>query len=266
MTSIGAIQTQCTSLETIHMPLSVVYGCNTTGFTLTNLPNLRSLTSHDVSVVIGQDGSADGLYLYTTLGISVPAVGACLGSVSLAKVSESIGWVNKFNIKNEGTLEYDTPAFGNGQLYKNQTTALLSQLESRGYIYIKKFVGTTGSYWESSPTSVVSTNDYSSIELNRTIDKAVRGVYISLLPFINGPLQIDPITGKLASITVKELETAGGNSLTSMVSAQEINGYKVTVDPNQNVLSTGITNVVIAISPIGVNKEIVVTIGFQSSI
>ena len=160
------------------MPLSIIFGGNTKSYTsLTTLPNLRTEIAPNVSMIIGQDGSSLGATLASTYGVSVPALGACLGSVSIASVNECIGWVNKFDIKNYGTLEYDSPAFGNGQLIINTTATLQTQLENNGYIFIRKFVGLAGSYFEDSPTAIAFTSDFDYIEMQRTIDKAKRGLY-----------------------------------------------------------------------------------------
>jgi hypothetical protein len=266
MTDIGALQSIETTLESMSMPLSIVYGSTTKSFTLTGLPSLRTETANKVSMVIGQDGSATGAALATTYGVSVPAVGACLGTISLAKVSENIGWVNQFDIKNYANLEYDTPAFGNGALVQNQTTALLTQIQNNGYIFLRKFIGLNGTYWNDSPTAIVATSDYAYIEENRTIDKAIRGIRTYVLPFLNGPIKIDPTSGKIDITTIKVIENAVGLPLTVMVSATEISGFNVFINPNQNVLSTSILYIVVKIVPIGVAREIVVTIGFALSV
>ena len=262
LTSVGAIQTQCNNLKTNHMPLSVIFGGNTKAIALNNLPDLTTSSSPNVSIVIGQDSSYKGLSLYTSYGVSIPAVGATLGTISKSKVSENIGWVNNFDIKNNATLEYDEPAFGNGVLYKNQAVSLLNQLQTRGYIFIRKFVGLTGSYFNDSPTADSVISDYCYIERNRTIDKAIRNVRTRILPYVNSPLEIDPTSGKLSPITIASFKNECGIPLIDMVNNGEISGYAVNINPNQNVLSTNTLYITIAIVPIGVARHIQITIGF----
>ena len=266
MTDIGALQTIASNLETINMPCSIIFGNNTKGLALSSLPNLRSLTSPKVSMVIGQDGSSKGLSLYTTYGISIPAVGAALGTISLAKVCQNIGWVGGFPIKNEGTLEYDEPAFGNGTLVKNVTDTQLTTIQNSGYIFLRKLIGSTQTFWNDSPTAVVATNDYSFIESNRVFDKARRLLRINVLPFINSNILINASNGQIDPLTLKVIENACNSALTNMVSNGEISGYKVVIDPTQNVLSTSKLNIVIAIVPLGVARQIVITLGFSLSI
>ncbi|MEI6850157.1 MAG: DUF2586 family protein [archaeon] len=263
---IGALQTIAAALEVLEMPCSIIFGGNTKSVGLSSLSNLRALSASKVSMVIGQDGSATGLSLYNTYGVSVPALGAALGTISLAKVSENIGWVNKFNIKNEGTSEYDNPTFGNGIYVSSQTTTALTNIQNKGYIFLRKFVGLTGTYWNDSPTAVVETSDYAYIENNRVFDKARRGIRKDVLPYVNSPIKIDPTSGKVDITTIKAIENAATNSLSQMLSAEELSGYKVTINPNQNVLSSGILYITVALVPIGVAREIIITLGFVLSV
>ena len=53
-----------------------------------------------------------------------------------------------------------------------------------------------------------------------------------------------------------------GTPLIQMQSANEISGFNVNINPNQNVLSTGILNVTVELVPVGVARNIIITIGF----
>ncbi|MEZ5195114.1 MAG: DUF2586 family protein [Bacteroidales bacterium] len=141
----------------------------------------------------------------------------------------------------------------------------LSALDTKGYIFAYKESGISGTYFNDSHTCIDITSDYAYIENNRTIDKAIRGVRTYLLPELNGPVSVDPVSGKLAADYCKYLEEQAGLALKYMQQAGEVNGYGLFVDPDQNVLSTSVVNVAIAIVPIGVSRTINVTIGFTLS-
>lgn len=260
-----AIQAVCDNLDTIHQPVSsVLYGANMASVSdLTTLTDLNTLNAPKASAVISQDGAGLGAFLYVTTGKSVTTLGALLGAVSLSKVSEDIAWPEKFNIS-DGT-ECDTPAFANGTLVANVSQSLLNTLDDRRYIFLIKYVGLAGSYFNDSHTAVVVSSDYAYIENNRTIDKAIRGVYSSLIRYINGPITLNS-DGTLKDTTVAFYESQGSINLDQMVRDTELSAFSVVVDPAQNVLSTGIVVVSIKLVPIGVARQITVNIGFTTKI
>jgi hypothetical protein len=103
---------------------------------MSTLTDLGALNNPKVSAVISQDGAALGALIALAYGKSVTNLGAALGAVSLAKVSEDIAYVAKFNLSN-GT-ECDTIAFANGQLFTAISDGLVTQLDSFRYIFPEK--------------------------------------------------------------------------------------------------------------------------------
>ena len=98
-----------------HKQLNALYAGKMTSITdLTTLTNLNTLTANKCSAVISQHGAGQGAFLAATSGQSITTLGATLGAVSLAAVSDDIAWIGKFNIS-DGT-ECDTLAFANGTL------------------------------------------------------------------------------------------------------------------------------------------------------
>jgi hypothetical protein len=100
------VQTVVAAKRLVHRPFSVIMGFSDFGaaYDWSAAPDLRALASDGVSVVIGASGTGLGYSLATT-GNNMPAIGAVLGAVSLAKVHESIGWVAKFNFSDGTELE-----------------------------------------------------------------------------------------------------------------------------------------------------------------
>lgn len=260
---IGKLQTIANTLENSDMPAVILYTANVTSLASLTY-DLRQLTAPKVSVVIGQDGGAEGAALYDAQSRSISCIGNALGCLSKASVHESIAWVGKFNAANG---ELDVPAFVDGSLYKDTATGIIDTLNSRGYIFLRKLNGIGGTYYNDSHVCAsIANNDYAYIEANRTMDKAIRGVRTYLLPQLNGPVKVDAATGKLDKPFITALETIAGRALEQMERDGELSGYKVVINPEQNVLSTGQLTVNIVNVPLGVMRSIIVKIGYVTQI
>lgn len=259
-----AIQTVCTELDGLHKPLSVIYAGDISAVTdLTTLTDLSLLTANKVSAVIGQDAGGQGNFLYLTVGKSITTLGATLGAVAFAAVSEDIAWPNKFNISNG--IECDTIGFANGQSIAAISQSTLNTLDDRRYIFLVKYVGLGGSYFNDSHCAIVVTSDYAYIENNRVIDKAIRGVYASLIAQMNSPLKLNA-NGTLSDSTIAFFINLAEPNLDQMIRDGELSAREVLIDPTQNVLSTGNLVVSVSLVPIGVARQITVNIGFTTKL
>ena len=246
--------------DAIKRPLSALYAADVSGTTdLTTLTNLNNLSAPKVSAILGQDGAASGYYLFKAVGKSITCLGAALGAVSLASVNESIGWVGKFNISDG--VEHDTPAFANGDLVKSKAQGYASTLNTMRYIYLMKYVGVSGSYFNDSHTAIVSSSDYAYIENNRVIDKAIRGINASTIPALGAPLVLNK-NGTLTEETAQYYISISGVNLEEMKRNKELSEYQILIDRTQNVLSTNELDIVCEIVPVGVARKIKFKIGF----
>jgi len=264
--NITLIDGVCKTNDALHKPISAIYAADLSATTdISTLSDLNLLSANKVSVTIGQDSGGQGNYLWLTTGKSVTNLGTLLGTIALAKVSESIAWVGQYNISNGA--ECEVLGFANGQLFSSAavTDNLLEVMNSKRYIFLKKFVGLSGSWFNDSHTAILSNSDYAYIENNRTIDKAIRGIYSSLLPSLNSPLTLNA-DGSLAETTTAYLESQAGVNLDQMVRDTELSAYAVVINPAQNVLST--SKIIIAVTLVinGVARQIEVPIGFKPSI
>jgi hypothetical protein len=131
--------------------------------------------------------------------------------------------------------------------------------------FLRKFVGVAGSYFNDSHTAVAKSSDYAFIENNRVIDKAIRGVYASVLPDLNGPLELNA-NGTLSDVTVEYLTGKAELPLEQMDRNGELSAYLVTIDPSQNVQSAGKLVIGVKLVALGVARNITVNIGFTSGI
>lgn len=259
------IQTVLEALDTAHKPISSVLFAGDISATsnLSTLANLATLTAYKTSVVIGQDGGGLGLKLYNTTKKSITCIGATLGAVALATVSQDIAWKGKFNLSNG--LELDTLAFGNGQLFTDLSDGTISYLNDLRYVFLLKNVGSGGSYFNDSHTAIAVTSDYAYIENNRTIDKAIRGAYASLLPEVAAPIQLNA-NGTISDVTIAHLISVASPNLEQMVRDGDLSAFEVTINPAQDVLSTSKIIIAIGLLPKGVSRMIQVNIGFVTSI
>jgi hypothetical protein len=262
-----ALDTVCKANVGLHKEIYGILGADISAVTdLTTLYDMSQLTANLAMLNISQDGGALGAFLYATVGKSITNLGAMLGAASLAKVSESIAWPQKFNISN-GT-ENDIIAFANGQLYSTLTETnenLLTSLQNYRYVFLRKFVGFAGSYFNDDLTAIAESSDYSHRNNVATIQKATRGVYAGLVPFLSSPVVLNA-DGTLSAGTIAAIEIAAESPLSQMVRDGELSAQQVVVNPVQNVVSTGLLVVTINLVPIGTARNIQVNIGFNVSI
>ncbi|MDD4700010.1 MAG: DUF2586 family protein, partial [Oscillospiraceae bacterium] len=259
-TQVTALNLQLAKLEDEKAPAVGVICADISAITdLATLPDLRTAgTSNLVSVCIAADLSTEAAE------IKYGAAGLIAGAISMASVHENIGWVAKFNMALGA--KFDAVALQNSIAVKSLTKAQLDGLDEKGYIYLKKYPGNTGSFFNDSFSAIVPTSDYAYLENNRTMAKAMRRIYHYLLPTFNSPLKMDASTGKLAPATCSYFEVLGSKGLEELEKAGELSGWKVSVDPNQNVLATSEVVIEMKQVPLGVTRILKVKIGFTSKI
>lgn len=261
-----AIHNVCASLVAAHKEIIALYAGDLKAVAdISTLTNLSTQSNNYVSPVIGQDGAALGATLFYAYGKSITNLGEALGAVSLAKVSESIAWVQKFNMS-DGT-ETDVLAFANGKLFSDPSVvdSLLSTLQDYRYIFLRKFVGVSGSYFNEESTAIATSSDYAYISDNRTIQKATRGIYKSLVPALNSSFTLNA-DGTIPDSSASYFTNLAEQNLIQMIRDGEISAQKVFINPTQNVAATSQIIITAQIVKNGVARNIVVNIGYQTSI
>lgn len=261
-----AIQTIANALDALKMPLSAILGADISATAdISTLADLSAYTNNKVSVVIGQDAGGLGLQLWYAYGKSIGILGATLGTVALAKVSEDIAWVGKFNVTDG--IENDSVAFANGVKFSsgNVPLSLQDAMDNKRYIFLRKYPNQPGTYFNESHTAITLSSDYAYIENNRVIDKAIRGIYATMLPLLASPLVLNA-DGTLQDTTVAFFESQASINVAQMERDQDLSAFSVVVDPNQNVATTSTIIVTVKLLPVGVARQIIVNIGFTTSI
>ena len=255
--------------KTNYKPLSVLYAGNLVATTdITTVFDFSNATTNLVTSVISQDGGGKGKFLFESSLLSgakksITNIGCALGTVALAKVSESIAWVGKFNISDG--VENEIVEFCNGQLWTALSQSALEGLFSKRHLWSKKFTGVSGTFWVDSSCAVATTSDYAYIENNRTICKAERNLYTAYTPLLNSPITFNA-NGTITDNTIAYFENVGNAALDQMVKDGELSAKSVTINPTQNVLSTSTLTIAVTLVINGVARIISIPIGFKPSI
>ncbi|MDP1812338.1 MAG: DUF2586 family protein [Sediminibacterium sp.] len=259
------LQAQYDDSFNVFAMCEILYSPNLDGVADGALPDYSAATSPNVHVVIAQDGAALGKTLYVAADTySVGCIGAALGAVSLAKVHENIGWVEKFDMAVVGG-ELDVPALSNGTLISALSDAITKDegtLDTKRLIFLKKYPNITGTYFNDSHGAVVATSDYAYLEDNRTIDKAIRGIYAQIMPKVNGPVPTVKGTGKLAPEYVEYLQLECNKAFENMEKDGEISGFVVTIDANQDINATNEIVINVNNTKTGVSRRFKINIGY----
>lgn len=258
------MQSILTALETNKKPMAgmIMQGDYQAVTDWTTEPNLRTLINPQVQACIAQDGAGEGYVLWKATGKTIGAVGELLGTYALAKVNENPGWVGKFPLVD---TEFDTIALANGDAYLSLSDGVLDGLNSYGYVFLRKLVGKSGSYWNGSFTAVATTSDYCKFNNNRTITKAIKNTRAILLDALNSPIKVNA-DGTLSDDVIGYFTGLCKQAIDPMMRDDEISNYKIIIDPSQNVLSTSTLAVTIKIVPVGDAEYITVNIGFTLSL
>lgn len=266
-----------------HQPLSVVLsanpsntGSNTSEGKQINLNKIPTAIceSSRISVIFGQARSSKVLMMQKRNANNTPVgfIGAMLGAIARANVQESVAWVKMFNLFDDEFQDIEL-GFGDINLtaddefvslnmYESLSPVLLDDLDEKGYIFPMKYAGRENGIYISKDQTC-SVGDYRTIARNRTINKSRRAVRAALLPYVNSPLLVNPATGFLAPSKISAFKTLIGDILAKMQTAQEISGYAVNIDANQNVLIDDTLRISYVIVPVGVATKIYVEEGLS---
>lgn len=266
-----------------HQPLSIILSANpsNTGsdtaegkkIDLNKIPTAICESSR-ISVIFGQARSTavNMMQKRNVNNTPVGFLGAMMGALARANVQESVAWVKQFNLFDDdfqdielgfGDINLDAEdEFVSLNMYESLSPVLLDDLDEKGYIFPMKYSGRENGIYISKDQTC-SVGDYRTIARNRTINKSRRSVRAALLPYVNSPLLVNPATGFLAPSKISAFKTLIGDILAKMQAAQEISGYAVNINPNQNVLIDDTLRISYVLVPVGVATKIYVEEGLS---
>ena len=274
------LQSKAASLADENAPLSILL-CANSAVIATDEESVKKvelgkiptcvINARFVSVLLGQglDADVSAMQLANQNLTPIGNIGAALGCIASASVQESFAWVNKFNLI--GYFPDIEMGFGDVTLnseskltstlkYSSLNKIQLDDLDDKGYIFLCKYSGLeSGVFFSKDQTC--SNGDYRTVARNRTIHKSRRSVRNALLPYVNSPLKVDPSTGYLSSAKITMFQNIVSDILTTMQNNEEISGFSVTIDKNQNVLKNDTLIIKYSLVPVGVASRIEVVEG-----
>lgn len=274
------LQSKAASLADENAPLSILL-CANSAVIATDEESVKKvelgkiptcvINARFVSVLLGQglDADVSAMQLANQNLTPIGNIGAALGCIASASVQESFAWVNKFNLI--GYFPDIEMGFGDVTLnseskltstlkYSSLNKIQLDDLDDKGYIFLCKYSGLeSGVFFSKDQTC--SNGDYRTVARNRTIHKSRRAVRNALLPYVNSPLKVDPSTGYLSSSKITMFQNIVSDILTTMQNNEEISGFSVTIDKNQNVLKNDTLIIKYSLVPVGVASRIEVVEG-----
>lgn len=238
----------------LYAPLFVVIaGRGYSNTNITALPDLGELNYNRVGILIGD----------TVSGSEGAAIGVLAGRIAACPVQRHIGRVK------DGALNLSTAYIGD----KDATQANVETINDKGFITFRTFTGKSGYFFADDSLATAVADDYRSIARRRTIDKAYRITYATMLDNVNDEI---PVTneGKIVPAIAKAWETEViANVVSQMAANGELGidpnddsdkGVKCYINPEQTVISDSQINVVVQVKPFGYSKYIDVELGFMT--
>jgi len=215
-----------------------------------DLKDLTTESYNRVCVMIGDTVSAS----------KNAAIGILAGRLAVCPVQRNIGRVK------DGPL-YPISAFINTTPVE---LADISGIHDKGYITFRTFINQSGYYFNDDFMAALPTDDYCHLTARRTIDKAYRIAYTTMLQKVLDEVQINE-DGTLPAGVVKawqsdverdiSIQMTANGELSGDVTKGD-NGVKCFIDVNQNLVQTSQLKIQIRVRPFGYPRYIDVYLGF----
>jgi hypothetical protein len=146
-------------------------------------------------------------------------------------------------------------------------------IHDKGYITLRTFVGRSGYFFSDDILCTLVTDDYRSLTARRTIDKAYRIAYDTMLTELmdevpvkdDGTLQptlVKSWQGKVENAISLQMTSYG--ELSADVTNPKDRGVECYIDETQNVVSTSRIVVKVRVRPFGYSRYIDVYLGFKT--
>ena len=253
-TAITELQTTLETFEGDFKPaIGVLDGLAFDG-TIGDLKDLTTLTDSKVSVLLSNtDDQTASNEFYST------AIGTVIGRLANIPVQQNIGRVKDGALKpaNFYLETVDSSTLSNADM---------DTLADKGFLFARPHIGLSGFFFDGDPTATAVTDDYKFISRNRVMNKALELAYSVYVRELNDQVIVTD-EGNLTAGAATYYETIISQQLgQQMENTGEISAFSVFVDPQQDIATTGQLVVEITIVPVGINREIKVTIGFSTSL
>ena len=215
-----------------------------------DLADLTLLNNNRVSLLIGD----------TITDSNNAAIGVLAGRIASIPVQRNIGRVKDGPLSPIATFIGATPT----------ELADVTAIHDKGYITFRTFINQSGYYFNDDFTATLPTDDYSHLTARRTIDKAYRIAYSTLLQWLLDEVPVNT-DGTLPPGIVKSWQAEVENAISRQMTANgELSGDITTgdkgvecfIDALQNIVSTSVLQVTIRVRPFGYPRYIEVKLGF----
>lgn len=207
-------------------------------------------TTNRVAVLVGD----------TTSGSEGACVGTMAGRLASIGVQRNLGRVK------DGELAPLVMYVGAEKV--EEAASSVADLYDKGYITPRKHVGRTGYYFTDDRLACKVTDDYAHLTARRTIDKAYRLAYDTMLGLLLDELEVND-DGTLQAGVVKSWQQSVENAIDrNMTAVGELSatadgeGCVCYIDEKQNVVSTSKVAVTLKVRPFGYARYMDVNLGF----
>lgn len=217
-----------------------------------DLPDMTKSDYNRVAIMVGD----------TKKDSKDAAVGILAGRIAATPIQRNIGAVLSGALKATGM-------YLGGELV-DKSMSDVRTIHDKGYLVPRIHVGRAGYYFTDDVMCCELTDDYAHLTARRTVDKAARIAYDTLLDFLlaeieineNGTMQVPVIKSWQAAV---ESAIDGQMTTRGELSSVDGSGCKCIIDASQNVLSTGRVDVTLKVRPFGYAREIVCKLGFLTT-
>lgn len=217
-----------------------------------DLPDMSKQKYNRVAVVVGD----------TKKDSKDAAVGLLAGRIASVPIQRNIGAVAS------GALAVTAMYLGSSMVDSDMDS--VRAIYDKGYLVPRVHVGRPGYYYAGDMMCCDPTDDYAHLTARRTIDKAGRIAYDTLLDFLLSEIEVNE-DGTMQQPVIKSWQAAVESALDAqMTSRGELSvvdgsGCKCIIEASQNVLATGRVDVTIKVRPFGYAREIEAKLGFLTT-
>lgn len=216
------------------------------------LKDLTKETYNRIAVLIG-DTESDS---------NGACIGTLAGRIASSPVQRNIGRVKSGSLFPTAMYVDTKPV--------EEAESVVAQIYDKGYIVPRRYVGKSGYFFADDQMACKPDDDYAHLTNRRTIDKAYRIAYATLLDMLLDELEVNE-DGTLQVPVAKSWQQAVENAINRQMtaygelSATDGEGCKCYIDETQNVLSTSRIDVTIKVRPFGYARYVDVKLGFLVS-
>lgn len=217
-----------------------------------DLPDMTKSNYNRVAIMVGD----------TKKDSKGAAVGLLAGRIASAPIQRNIAAVI------DGELAVGGLYLGDKLI--DESMDAVRTAHDKGYLVPRIHMGRAGYYFADDIMCCAKTDDYAHLTARRTIDKAARIAYDTLIDFLQTEVEVND-DGTLQAPVVKswqaEVESAIDAQMTASgeLSAVGGSGCRCLIDAMQNVRSTGQIVVSLSVRPFGYARDIVCKLGILAN-